>query len=112
MSTGLWSPTTAIPLEEFVGRVRRQIESYAVSADIEQAYVEVELGDGARFPIEDISAEPGSGFVTISPHSGAPGDLPGRMIVPVSWIRRIELSPAAENRESLGFSLALPWHGP
>jgi hypothetical protein len=69
----------------------------------------VELADGARFPLDSVTAEPGFGFVTLTPHPDAEEDLPGQLIVPVSSIRRIELSGAEEERAALGFSLPVPW---
>jgi hypothetical protein len=100
---------SAGPQEEFVGRIHRQIEHYAVHADVERAYVVVELADGARFPLDSISSEPGFGFVTLTPHPDTDEDLPAQLIVPVASIRRIELAGAEEERAALGFSLPTPW---
>jgi hypothetical protein len=108
----LWLPGPGMPAgstEEFVGRVHRQIENYAVHADVARAYVVVELADGARFPLDAISAEPGNGFVTLTPHPGAEDDFPGQVMVPVGSIRRIELAGAEAERSTLGFSLPTPW---
>ena len=102
----LWIPGLAAgPQEEFVARVHRQIERFAAEAGIQQAFVEVELLDGARFTVASISAEPGFGFLTIKPHASADEDAPGELIVPVGSIRRIELDRAEEQRARLGFSL-------
>ncbi len=81
-------------------------------ADIERAFVEVELADGSRLPLDSISAEPGSGFVTLTPHPEAEEDYPGQVIVPVVSIRRIELARAEEQRAALGFSFPTPGRGP
>jgi hypothetical protein len=96
------------PLEDFVERLHRQIESFASDAGVEQAFVEVELVDGARFPLDSISAEPGFGFVTLTPHEAVEEELPERLIVPVGMIRRIELLRAEEQRSRFGFSLPAP----
>jgi hypothetical protein len=65
--------------------------------------------DGSRFPLDSVAAEPGFGFVTLTPHPDADEDYPGQVIVPVSSIRRIELARAEEERAALGFSLPTPW---
>jgi hypothetical protein len=95
--------------DEFVGRLIRQIESFAIHAEVERAHVVVELADGARFPLDSVAAEPGFGFVTLTPHPDADEDLPEQLIVPVAAIRRIELGRAEEERAALGFSLPTPW---
>jgi hypothetical protein len=103
MTPELWLPGWAGPLDDLVDRIHRRVEQFAAEAGVEQAYVEVELFDGARFAVESLSAAPGYGFVTIRPHAAE--DVPGEVIVPVGSIRRIELSRAAEQRAQLGFSV-------
>jgi hypothetical protein len=98
----LWVPGFAGPLDDLVDRIHRRIEQFATEHGVEQAYVEVELGDGVRYAVETLAAEPGYGFVTIRPH--AADDVPGEVIVPIGSIRRIELSAAAEERGRFGFS--------
>jgi hypothetical protein len=93
------------PQEELVERIHRQIERFAGDVQVERAFVEIELADGARFALDSISAEPGFGFVTIVPHADLEEDLPERLIVPVGSIRRIELARAEEQRAQFGFSL-------
>jgi hypothetical protein len=102
----LWLPGMAAgPLEEFVERVLRSIKRFADEADVDRAYVVVELVDGLRFPLDSMSAEPGFGFVTLRPHGEAEdADLPAEIVVPVGSIRRIEIDRAAEERARLGFS--------
>jgi len=101
----LWVPSAG-PLDDFVARLHRQIERFADEAGVKQAFVEIELADGARFALESMTAEPGYGLVTIRPHPrDADGDLPEAMIVPVGYIRRIDLRRAEEQRARLGFSL-------
>jgi hypothetical protein len=99
----LWIPGFAGPLDDLVNRIHRRVEAFAHEAGVEQAFVEVELADGARYAVESLSADPGYGFVAIRPHSG--DGVPGEVIVPVGSIKRFELSRAAEERGRLGFSL-------
>jgi hypothetical protein len=99
----LWVPGFAGPLDDFVNRIHRRIEQFTKDKGVEQAYVEVELADGARYSVGSLTAEPGYGFVTICPHAAE--DIPAEVIVPVGSIKRIELSVAAEERTQLGFSV-------
>ena len=99
----LWVPGFAGPLDDLIDRIHRRIAVFAEEAGVEQAFVELELFDGARYAIESLSPEPGYGFVTIRPHPGE--DVPAEVIVPVGSIKRIELSRAAEQRAQLGFSV-------
>ena len=99
----LWVPGFAGPLDDLVNRIHRRIEQYAKENGVEQAFVEVELADGARYSVESLSPEPGYGFVTIRPHPT--DDTPGEVIVPIGSIKRIELSKAADERTQLGFSV-------
>jgi hypothetical protein len=99
----LWVPGWAGPLDDLIERIHRRIQAFAGEAGVEQAVVEVELGDGSRYSVESLSAEPGYGFVTLRPHPGE--GVPDEVILPVGSIRRIELSKAAEERGRLGFSL-------
>jgi hypothetical protein len=99
----LWVPGFAGPLDDLVNRIHRRIEEFARDKGVAQAYVEVELVDGARYAVESLTAEPGYGFVTICPHAGE--DVPAEVIVPVGSIKRIELGTAAEEPTQLGFSV-------
>jgi hypothetical protein len=99
----LWIPGFAGPLDDLVSRIHQQIEQFAEEAGVEQAYVEVELADGARYAVESLTPEPGYGFVTMRPHQR--DDTPAVVIVPIGSIKRIELSSAAEERTALGFSV-------
>jgi hypothetical protein len=101
--SGLWVPGFAGPLDDLVERIHRRVEQFAAEAKVEQAFVEVELADGARYAVESLTAEPGYGFVTVRPHPG--DDVPDEVIVPIGSIRRIELSKAVDARGRLGFSL-------
>ncbi len=93
----LWLPGFAsAPQEEFVARLHRVIERYAADAGVERAFVEVELADGSRYAVDSITAEPGFGFVTLSPYPDEDDafEIPERLIVPVATIRRIDLARA------------------
>src|SRR5262245_488542 len=103
MTTELWVPGFAGPLNQLVERIHRRIEQFASEQKVDQAHVEIELADGVRYAVESLTAEPGFGFVTIRPH--ADDDTPGEVIVPVGAIKRIELSRVAEERGLLGFAL-------
>lgn len=105
MARELWYPGMAGPLEDFVERLHRQIREFAEAAGVEQAYVEVELADGARFAVESISPEPGYGFLTLRAQPGDNREAPEALIVPLGMIRRIELDKAEDARGPLGFSL-------
>ena len=94
------------PQHELVERIHRQIERFAADAGVSRAFVVVELADGSRFPLDAISAEPGFGFVTLTPHPEAEAELPEQLIVPVGTLRRVELSRAEEQKAGLGFSPA------
>jgi hypothetical protein len=100
----LWVPGWAGPLDDLVERIHRRIEQFAAEAEVERAYVEVVLADGARYPVESLTAEPGYGFVTLRPHAGEDG-VPDEVMVPIGSIKRVELSKALEERGRLGFSL-------
>jgi hypothetical protein len=101
----LWIPGVAEPsLDDFVGRVHKQIERYTTTHRAQQTEVEVELADGARLTLQSISAEPGYGFVTLAVHP-EDDDGPEQLIVPVNAIRRIALGPAEADRARFGFAL-------
>jgi hypothetical protein len=87
-----------------VVRVERRIERFAREAGIERACVQIHLADGTRYLVEELSAEPGFGFVTIRPYPR--DESPAEVIVPVGMIRRIELDRAEEQRAAFGFTLS------
>ena len=113
--SALWVPgMPAGPLEEFVHRLSRKIDEFCSRRGHEQATVEVELVDGARYVLHSISPEPGFGFVTLAPYpedeerpwpraAGAEAVPPDEVIVPVGSIRRITLDDAGRRRPPLGF---------
>jgi hypothetical protein len=101
VSTHVWTPGAAGPLDEFVGRVTRMIASFATEHALEQAEVCVELADGSRFTLAAASAEPGFGFFSFTPYREE-GDEPKRLIVPIGAVRTIEIS-APDPERPFGF---------
>ena len=53
--------------------------------------------------MEELSPEPGFGFVTIRPYPR--DESPAELIVPVGMIRKIELDRAEEQEAAFGFTL-------
>ena len=73
MSPDLWVPGAAEPsLDDFVGRLHRQIEQFTSTHSAERSHVEVELWDGERLALQSVSSEPGFGFLTLTVHEGEP----------------------------------------
>jgi hypothetical protein len=101
VSTHVWTPGAAGPLDEFVQRLMRMIADFASEHDLEQAEVRIELVDGSRHTIATTSAEPGYGFFSFVPHRDD-ADEPRRLIVPIGAVRAIELS-APDVERSFGF---------
>ncbi len=97
----LWNPGSAGPVDDLVNRIHLRIEAF-VAMHGKQALVEVQLRDGPSAVVRSIAAEPGSGFVTLCPHTDDGDDE--EWIVPVAAVERITLR-AAEEREPFGFSL-------
>jgi hypothetical protein len=97
----LWHPGSAGPVDDLVNRIHLRIEAF-VELHGKQALVEVQLRDGPSTVVSSITAEPGSGFITLSPHTDDGGDE--EWVVPVAAVERITLR-AAEEREPFGFSL-------
>lgn len=118
MAPELWVPGAVGPsLEDFVARLQKAIETFAQRRGWEQALVEVELHDGARFALHSIHPEPGYGFLTLCPYpedqekpwpKSGEGDgacTPQEIVVPVGSIVRITLGDI-EERASFGFAIA------
>jgi hypothetical protein len=97
MSTHVWTPGAAGPLDEFVSRVTRMIAAFTTEHALEQAEVCIELADGSRFTLVSASAEPGFGFFSFAPYREE-GDEPKRLIVPIGAVRSIEISPPDPER--------------
>lgn len=99
---GIWVPGAPQPsLEDFVTRLHKHIERFAQEHGGGQAAVEVELRDGAVLPLLSIQAEPGYGFVTLSPYRDD-GKIE-EVIVPVGVIVRVTLGPV-EKQSPFGFA--------
>lgn len=101
MSTHLWTPGAAGPLDEFVARLTRMVAAFAADSGLGQAEVCVELVDGSRHTLATTSAEPGFGFFSFIPHREA-DDEPRMLIVPIGAVRSIELS-APDPERPFGF---------
>ena len=101
MSAYVWTPGAAGPLDEFVSKLTRMVETFAAENGLEQAEVCVELVDGSRHTLETASAEPGFGFFSFTPHRGE-DDEPRRVIVPIGAVRSIEIS-APDPERPFGF---------
>jgi hypothetical protein len=98
MSTHIWTPGHAGPLDEFVGKVTNMVAAFANEHGLEQAEVCIELVDGSRFTLATASADPGFGFFSFTPHRDA-DDEPKKLIVPIGAVRSIEISaPDPERR--------------
>jgi hypothetical protein len=115
MSTPIWTPGMAGPLEAFIERLHRRIEEFAERRGWERAWVEIEFVDSAVVGVHSISAEPGFGFITVCPYSDddesllgtgeEDGVLPAELIVPIGSIKRITLGQPEERRAGFGFAL-------
>ena len=57
--------------------------------------------------LDTLSAEPGFGFITIRQHK-RDDDEPDEIVVPVGFIRRIELSHSGDQAPAFGFTLPQP----
>jgi cold shock CspA family protein len=99
----LWVPGAVGPLDQFIERLHRRIESYRERKGLDEVAVEFELADGAVFTVRSVSADPGFGFITICPHSDNEEDDED-VILPMSAIRRITLGRPEPARARFGFS--------
>jgi hypothetical protein len=94
----LWLPG---PHDSFVEGLHREIERFG--AEHGAAVVEVELREGTTVQVSAVSAEPGSGFVSLT----AAADEPRVLVVPLVSIVRIELR-ATDDDHPLGFAVPPP----
>jgi hypothetical protein len=101
VSTQIWTPGHAGPLDEFVAKVTQMVTGFAEEHALEQAEVCIELVDGSRFTLASARAEPGFGFFSFTPHREG-GEEPKRLIVPIGAVRSIEIS-APDPERSFGF---------
>jgi hypothetical protein len=102
MSTHIWTPGMAGPLDDFVAIVNRMVGAFAQEYSLEEAEVRIELADGSRYLVEKASAEPGFGFLSFVPHR-APGEEPRRIVVPIGAVKTIEIS-APDPARTFGFT--------
>ena len=94
------------PLEELVKRIERKVVRFEEEHDLTDVEVTVELADGAVHRLRTISAEPGFGFVSFTPH-GEDDDDPREIIVPLGAVREIRIAaPGPEH--AFGFAGATP----
>jgi hypothetical protein len=96
----LWTPGMAGPLDQLVERIQRRAEEFKDAHGLDNVGVDVELHDGSLHRLASISAEPGFGFITLTPHPGE-GD-PEELIVPLGSLVRIRIGPV-EPELRLGF---------
>ena len=97
MSTHLWTPGVAGPLDEFIARVTRMVADFAEEHGLQEAEVRLELVDGSRFLLAAAAPEPGYGFFCFTPHAEE-GDAPRRVVVPIGAVKSIEISPPDPER--------------
>jgi hypothetical protein len=98
--TEVWTPGSAGPVDDLVNRIHLRIEAFTEAHG--NTLVEVQLRDGPSAVVRSISADPGSGFLTLCPHGDDVDDE--EWIVPVAALEQITLR-VAEEREPFGFSL-------
>jgi hypothetical protein len=91
MSTHVWTPGAAGPLDEFISRLERMVTAFMRDNDLEQAEVRIELVDGSLHVVATTSAEPGFGFFSFTPYREG-DDEPRRVIVPIGAVRSIDIS--------------------
>jgi hypothetical protein len=101
MSTQIWTPGHAGPLDELVGRITQMVGAFAAEHALEQAEVCIELVDGSRYTLATATAEPGFGFFSFAPYREE-GDEPKKLIVPIGAVRSIEIS-APDPERPFGF---------
>jgi hypothetical protein len=101
VSTHVWTPGAAGPLDEFIGRVTGMIAAFANEHELEHAEVCIELVDGSRFTLASARAEPGFGFFSFTPYREE-GEEPKRLVVPIGAVRTIEIS-APDPERPFGF---------
>jgi hypothetical protein len=88
------------PLDELVQRILRRVEAFKAEHSIDDAEVSIELVDGSLHRLKTLSAEPGFGFISFTPHGE--GGEPEHVIVPLGAIRELRIA-APEREQALGF---------
>jgi hypothetical protein len=104
MSSQIWTPGMAGPLDEFVARLARMVGAFAEEHELELAEVRIELADGSRHLLAAATPEPGFGFFSFTPHPEV-GDAPRRVIVPIGAVRTIEIA-APDPEAPFGFAVS------
>jgi hypothetical protein len=104
VTTEIWTPGAAGPLDEFVSRVTRMVAEFAQKHGLKQAEVRLELMDGSRHMLATATPEPGFGFFSFIPHA-EDGDEPRCVIVPIGAVKLIEISTPDPER-AFGFAAA------
>jgi hypothetical protein len=104
VSTQIWTPGAAGPLDDLVGRLRRMVEEFGKEHGLEQVEVRVELADGSQHVLESVEPEPGFGFLSFVPHRETGGE-PRRLVVPIGAVKLIEISTPDPER-AFGFNAA------
>jgi hypothetical protein len=87
------------PAEELVKRIERRVERFKEEHGLAEVEVTIELLDGSLHRLRTLTAEPGFGFVSFSPHA----DEPEEVIVPLGAIREIRLR-VPEPEQTVGFA--------
>ena len=101
MSQHIWTPGAAGPLDEFIDRITRLVDSFTRVHGLDQAEVRLELADGSRHLLAAAKPEPGFGFFSFVPHDEA-GDEPRRVVVQIGAVKTIEIS-APDPERPFGF---------
>jgi hypothetical protein len=105
VSSGIWTPTPEGPHDAFVERLVKAVADFAEAHGVATPLVEVELADSARFVLQRLDPEPGSGMVTLHVRAEDEDDVDA-LIVPLGSIRRIELRKSPQHKlEAFGFNL-------
>lgn len=89
------------PLDELVQRILRRVEAFKAEHSLEVAEVSIELVDGSLYRLRTLSAEPGFGFVSFSPHD-EDGE-PTEVVVPLGAIRVLRIGPPGPE-QAVGFA--------
>ena len=98
----LWTPGMAGPLDQLVERIERRAEAFKETHALDDVGVEVELHDGSLHRLASLSAEPGFGFITLTPHPE--NSEPEELIIPLGSVVRIRIG-RVEPEQRLGFAV-------
>ena len=104
MSTQIWTPGAAGPLDELINRLMRMVQDFMKVHELEQVEVLIELVDGSRHTLESVEHDPGYGFFSFVPHREA-GEEPRRLVIPIGAVKLLEIS-APDPSRTFGFSPA------